>query len=484
MKLAKFNIDEATSEEMTSDEIKLFLNENSNGFIFQKTLERARHYSDLAITYLEGSYICEAVAALGEIKKFKVDWNSSYHPVAQFEIVPKESEKLHELICNFCVALSGEDEDETIWWMEDLEEYRDEIGRRKLKFPELAHDYFANLINGAYSEYESDYDDPEEFRQHISKHDPEHLFGFWKCMHSDTIGHEFYVSSESWIIPPQSSLLEILNKYSSLQEINLERGNMFSLNGDYYVINDNYVLKISFPALSKAFQCISQVFNDERTFYDQHNWLYNFNNIYEVNISDFAGFVLFTINGYHIILWNQPKLNFNDINIVNRNAAVIFETTAALIGLKERITCDWSQLNDESFEELCYDIIYYDPRFDNMTIRKMGKSRTRDGGRDIVVYTKARPYYKPEKYIFQCKLLKPDSSLTAAKVLDISDIIEQHEAGGYGIFTSGIIDPTLFDKIDAIAKRKGIKAELSSKYELERSLAQLPQLTNRYFKND
>lgn len=47
MQLEKFNIDEATSEEMTSDEIRLFLNNNNDGFIFQKALERARHYSDL-----------------------------------------------------------------------------------------------------------------------------------------------------------------------------------------------------------------------------------------------------------------------------------------------------------------------------------------------------------------------------------------------------------------------------------------------------
>lgn len=53
-------------------------------------LYRARHYSDLVITYLEGSYICEDIAAIGEIKKIEVDWNSANHPVAQFETIPKE----------------------------------------------------------------------------------------------------------------------------------------------------------------------------------------------------------------------------------------------------------------------------------------------------------------------------------------------------------------------------------------------------------
>jgi hypothetical protein len=112
----------------------------------------------------------------------------------------------------------------------------------------------------------------------------------------------------------------------------------------------------------------------------------------------------------------------------------------------------------------------------------MGKSRSRDGGRDIVVYTHERIGYKAEKFIFQCKLIKSDSSLTATKVLDISDIVEQYEADGYGIFTSGVIDATLFDKIDKIANKRQLKIALSSKYEMERDLSMLPKLRDRYFK--
>jgi len=482
-KLEIFNIDEAASDLMATEEIKEFLNHNASGFIFQKVIERARHYSDLAIYYLEASYICEEIGALGKTKSFKVDWDSGYHPIARFVIVPEQIEKLNELLVEFVGGLSGENDDDVMSWMESLEVYKDEIKKRKLKFPELADDYFANLIGGAYNEYESNYDDPEEFRNTISKETPEHLYGFWKCMYSSTIQEEFYVSGDSWIIPPQSNLKKILKKYSSLTKLNLEKGNLFSLNGSYYVINENYVLNISFPALAKAFQCISHVFNDERTLYEHHNWLYHINGSYEIKISDFAGFVLFSLHSYSIILWNQHKLIFNEITLLNRSAAAIFHTTSSLIGLKDTITCDWIQLTDDSFEELCYDIIYYDPRFDNKTIRKMGKSRSRDGGRDIVVYTQARLKYDSEKFIFQCKLIKPDASLSATKVLDISDTIEQYEAKGYGVFTSGVIDATLFDKIDAIAKRKQIKTEMYSKYELERILSQLPKLKDRYFKN-
>lgn len=479
--MKKFNIDEAASEGMTSEEIKRFLSQNSNGFIFQKVVERARQYSDLAIYYLEASYICEEIAALGKVKSFKVDWKSGYHPITQFVIVPQQLEKLQEILYKISQALAGETGDE-FWWIESLEEYKENIQKRILKFPELADDYFANLINGAYNEYESNYDDPEEFRNNILKQNPEHLFGFWKCMYSDTIKQDFYVSSESWIIPPQSDLKKILRKYSSVEDYSLEEGNMFSLNGGYYVINKNYLLEISFPALAKAFQCVSHAFNQERSLFEQHDWLFHLKSAYLIRISDYANFVLFTLNGYRIILWDQHKLTFSDINQLNRSATSILKITSALIGLKDSISCNWSQLTDESFEELCYDIIYYDPKFDNKTIRKMGKSRSRDGGRDIVVYTHDRIGYKPEKFIFQCKLLKSNSSLTATKVLDISDLIEQYEADGYGIFTSGVIDATLFDKIDRISSKRKLKTILYSKYEMERDLAMLPKLKDRYFK--
>jgi hypothetical protein len=481
-RLKKFNIDEAASEQMSSEEIKLFLSENSNGFIFQKVIERARHYSDLAEYYLEASYICEEIAGLGKSRSFKVDWNSGYHPVAQFVIVPQQSEKLHELLFNFSHALSGENEDEELWWIENLEEYKENIRKKNLKFPELADDYFANLINGAYNEYESNYDNPDEFRNTIAKETPEHLFGFWKCMHSGAINQDFYVSTESWIIPPASDFTKVLQKYSSIKDITLENGNMFSLNGEYYVINQNYVIKISFASLAKAFQCIGHVFNNETTLYEQHEWLYDITTTNEVKISDFANFVLFTVKGFNVVLWNQTKLTFNDINLLNQEAAIIFNTTSKLIGLANTIACPWEQLTDEAFELLCYDIIYYNPKFDNTTIRKIGKSRSRDGGRDIVVYTKQRLGYTKEKYIIQCKLIKPAASLTAKKVLDISDIIEQYEANGYGVFTSGVIDATLYDKIDAICKRKKIGTELFSIHEIERELARYPKLKDRYFK--
>lgn len=111
----------------------------------------------------------------------------------------------------------------------------------------------------------------------------------------------------------------------------------------------------------------------------------------------------------------------------------------------------------------------------------MGKSRSRDAGRDIVIFTAARPGYTPEKYIFQCKYLGGGGSLTSSKVTNISDIMDQHGAQGYGLITSGVIDSALYDRLDGISVSRGFKIETWSVLEIERYLSRHPQIKERYF---
>ncbi|MGJ1404481.1 hypothetical protein [Sphingobacterium siyangense] len=484
-KLECFNIDFATSAEKKLNDIIVFLEKNKNGFYFQKVIEGANQYSDLANYYLEASFICESVAKYGHVSDYKIRKINYHRPVAQFRIESFDVSLLSQYLHQLVLALQYEDLEECeIDLIDLLESYRLVIQKEVLQFPQLADDYLANLINGAYYEEESNFENPKEFLDHMMKYDPDHIFGFWRCSFSGKIKQEFYVSTESWIIPPQSDLKTILSQHSriKLTKRTFDKGGFFSLNGAYYVVSERYVFRISFESLMKAFQCISHVFEDERNFSDHHNWLTHFNSNLKVKVSDHFSLVLFYFRGYKVLLWDCYKLNFNEISQINNSASQILFTTGNLIGLTANVECDWTILNDESFEELCYDLIYYDSRFDRRTIRKMGKSRSRDGGRDIVVHTESRLGSRPKKFIFQCKFIKNGNSLSASKVLDVSDTIDQYNADGYGVFTTGVIDATLFDKVDAIAQRRGLDVIFNSKYEIERELAILPELKSRYFK--
>jgi hypothetical protein len=111
----------------------------------------------------------------------------------------------------------------------------------------------------------------------------------------------------------------------------------------------------------------------------------------------------------------------------------------------------------------------------------MGKSRSRDGGRDIVVYTKPELGKKSRKYIFQCKLYTSTASVNTTNVPSISDVIDQYGAEGYGIMCSCYIDATLFDRLDGIALHRSLQTETWSKFEIERYVARRPYLKNRFF---
>jgi hypothetical protein len=166
---------------------------------------------------------------------------------------------------------------------------------------------------------------------------------------------------------------------------------------------------------------------------------------------------------------NISGANLND---TKRDGAIFFD-----------ISCSWNQINDEQFEQLCYDILRKEHNLKLTNIDKIGNSRSRDGGRDIVFYKGIDINNKPIKWIAQCKLKSDKRSLGSSQVTDISDMLVAQEAKGFCIMTSGIIDATLHDKLDALRDKNGIEIEKWSYLEIERFLAEHPEIKARYFKD-
>ena len=152
---------------------------------------------------------------------------------------------------------------------------------------------------------------------------------------------------------------------------------------------------------------------------------------------------------FRYLLYDTEPLNHIVLKKVQDELSGLVSSIAS--GRSPAISCDWGGLSDEEFEELCYDLIYHHPKFDSDTIRKFGKSRSRDGGRDIEVHD--FPIGRgtaPRKWIFQCKLVKNGSSLAARRLQDVGDMLEMYAAEGFGVMTSAVIDATLYDKLDAV----------------------------------
>lgn len=143
---------------------------------------------------------------------------------------------------------------------------------------------------------------------------------------------------------------------------------------------------------------------------------------------------------------------------------------------------DWTSITDDAFENLCFDIIYAHPKFDSDTIRRFGKTRSRDGGRDIEISERTVRFGdRPRKWIFQCKLVTSGSSLGKGKVQDVGDLLAQYSANGFGVMTNVPIDATLYDKLDAICMPRGVEQINMSRLEIERTLVANPALRKKYF---
>jgi hypothetical protein len=195
-----------------------------------------------------------------------------------------------------------------------------------------------------------------------------------------------------------------------------------------------------------------------------------------------SGLSIIVDDGYFRYVFFPDQIKSNKIASLYNDMSTIFGFVGEFAGVTKSVNLSWENFDDEKFESLCYDIIYHNPKFDNQTIRKMGKSRSRDGGRDIVVHTKERPGSPKKMFIFQCKFTKAGSSLTTQKVENISDTVVQYKAKGYGVMTPVVIDSALYDRIDAICDNFKIESDNWSILEIERFISRHPKLKERHFK--
>lgn len=496
------------------------------------SINSTNSYINIIIDYIEASYIAESISKYAQRIDLKINRSLFIHPVVELIIEPNNVLELSEEIYNLSEGFDGKDDQARLDFISNAEQHEKELEGKVLVYPELIDDYYANLVNGAhfelaYEAYNGDLNDSDEaieakYFEDIYKKYPEQKFGYWKSAFSKTIGHDFYCSTVGWIIPNSSEFSLIVKEYGGIDNLKFMKADFFALGNISYIISEGLIIHFPFGSFLQAKRCAHDLLKDDFGGWGFETWIHRFltfNRGYSqlpsskenykgypedrtmelithnkegdtillppdvvcFYLSEYGDHLLVKDSNYSYLFFGTDKLAHNELMSLGNRLSILFHTTLNLAGIHVEIKCPWENLDDEKFEELCYDIIYHNPKFDNSTIRKMGKSRSRDGKRDIVVNTHSRPGYQSEKYIFQCKYLQPGSSLTATKVIDISDTVDQYAAQGFGIMTSVVIDATLYDKLDGISQRKGIKTQEFSVYELERILARYDNIKQRHF---
>ncbi|MEZ8114065.1 restriction endonuclease [Vibrio splendidus] len=498
---ASIDFGEIERESITPSELYEVIRDKSRAHV-KIPIRHCHTMTDVAYSYLYASYILESLAKNFKVSSLRTSdsaFNSFNYDIDIWEFDP---EKLHELLVEYLSILGVSDhidENENFHYHEKFFEFELNIERYHFLFPDIVDNYFANWLNGGLQEMGNEDLDAADIKQ-------EYKYGYWKSAQYLQSEHLVLVSTNCWIASNSISLQTVLDRANSPEKFSLLPANLILVNSQAMVVTENAVLQIAMGEVIQGIACIHEAFPEEHhnCFYPhrldkmngkffappRNDYLfnssqpYNFwqdNSNFELYASEFGEFVVFKTQEASLIVFNISKPPYSvSEKFVNSilNIASSFEDGVLL---PPTVSLDWSSCDDEKFEQLCYDIIYSNSKFDSSTIRKMGNSRSRDGGRDIVVYTHEIHNIKPKKYIFQCKFTKTHKSINTSNIGSISDVVDQYGAEGYGVFCNTVIDSTLYDRLDGISNSRSIEIETWAVYEIERFVARRPHINQRYF---
>lgn len=477
---------------------------------------------DIYRDFLEVSYCCEKIAPFINVLGSGVVSRQKYYRDFKIWCKAIETTSLYEQLLYFSriynVEFENETESDRISYYDEISIYEKSFKKRIFVFPELINDYWANRIN-AYWELASEYHESEsKFFSNTFRKYPEHRFGFWKSAKSIEFQETIYFSINNWIIPPETNVLKGLQLYSGFEhDLILEPADKIEYKGSIILISNSTAVYFNQKQdLINSIKCthlvLSKIYKDatskppipDKDKFIQTNLFgedtiitksrkrinYNADRIIDetklqYSISEFGDLIIIKYEGFNFVFFANDLLTFEEIKELNTWLYPTYAKTQNLINISISEKCNWAELDDDSFEELCYDILYCHPHFDSSTIQKMGKSKSRDGGRDIIIKTKKTPTNEQELFIFQCKFLSDKTSLSASKIPNAGNVIMQYGAKGYGVFTTTVIDSTLYDILEGFNKNLNINTSFCwSKYEIERHLNRHQVIKTKYFKNN
>lgn len=362
-------------------------------------------------------------------------------------------------------------------------DYEDSLEKRELLFPEIADHYVGNLVM-SYGEWE----DPEALTEHLQRH-PERRYGFFITRSIRAGGRAVLSSDGELILPADALLAEVLASVGYSGEALLP-ARMVITEQEASFVGGHVVVGVPSELVTQAIACGDEYFRRTQSEPDSYDLVAFRGRVAGADdgpsalVGDMSGFAALRCSGFTVIFFSAHQRptpgRAAQAEVLQSLATSLHDGGSA----KPAPDLPWELLDDELFEQLCWDYLYTSPHFDRDRLEKIGKSRSRDGGRDIVAWTnRAPPFYRaPVKWIFQCKHIRTDDSLTPKHIKSIGDVIEQYDAGGYGVMTCGYIDATLHDRVDSICGKRGVEVRKFDRFLLQAFVAARPHLVDKYFR--
>lgn len=451
-------------------------------------------YLDIAWDFAEASFVAECLGCHCHERRIDLV-NRDHFEFLHLTLGAYVKETLAHELARMALVLNSTGDDDVAEWKEHLIareqvlDHEEQLTSMDLLFPELADSYLVNMIHGGYYEWE------EEAVEAELKNHPERRYGFFVSRAVRLEDSAVLCSTDDWIIPSNINPGDVATQLDIPQEELLAGEVLTTVHRTMFLAN-HAVLHMPASRLLNALACGDDYMRRHHRHDDVHDLL-NFcgapartdsgGGSPAVLVGEFGTRALLRCDGFSVLFMNlhpmapKERLPYADHLLGLEVSIRDGEPTTSLISIP------WPRLDDEGFEQLCFDYLFAHPEFDKERIEKMGKSRSRDGGRDIVAWTIPRwhPHRPAEKFIFQCKHIGAEASLTPRHLQAIGDTIEQYGAHGYGIMCSGYIDATLHDRVDAIANHRQLAPTRKlDRFHLERFLARRPHLVRRYFSNE
>jgi hypothetical protein len=361
---------------------------------------------------------------------------------------------------------------------EEFHQFEGDIfeGKRPVKFYALVDDYFANMI----LDENTWYDKQETLNEH-----PEWAFHMWRSAWSSKLGFDLYVSPIYWLLHESSNISEALKTASFMKEKDYqfkESNSVYSDLLNILIFTKYDVISLPQEIHYEAVRCAEILFpiDDEPRFNVQYDW-YSQGHF---SLTSNNSILRWTGQTFQYIIFRDSftVLNHNALRHLTKHTQALLNSILCYSNESISLKFDWSKLDDERFEAICYHLVLRDGRFSAEKTKKMGHARSRDGGRDIVTEVVRRTGDKGSAvWIVQCKFSLQKKSLGRNEIL-LSELIDEYLPSGIIIATNTLVDSGTYDKYERISKNRKIIVDVWDGLRIERELNKNPDLFTKFFK--
>jgi hypothetical protein len=435
--------------------------------------------ADIAEDYLDALLVGESLNVLADLSTFEYGYDSTVHKsFIDFKFtncrVDEFVQRLFELASWFDESdypLPDPARDKIADERADL---ADALPFKPVKFVAIADSYQINLLHGLPGADYFNEESPEDWSRFFPRQ-PEALFGYGLSALTHVLGHQCFHSQEDWVLEASVPVAELLNHYGPASSAagTLTTAEVMTLGGVAVLTNGRAAIRFDDYAFNNARRMLAETKRESDI------------TIRGYELASNGDVVIAHVNAWKIVgfVMDHNRLGQQQLESLLNHAENYAGLLRSCLGRPAAVRCDWSSISDEMFEQLCCDVLRRSGHYFPESIRKMGVSRSRDGGRDITALRKPLlAERKPLQFIVQCKRLTKTKSLSA-KSLAVADTIDQFGADGYGVMTSGTIDSTLYDRLDGIRRNRNIESDTWDQMRLENFLAEQENvdIRDRYF---